>query len=221
MTFDETPAFLSMADAARRAGQSDLLRDIGTRRSASTDGKARQAADDALTLFRKNHKFSSNGTRDCSTRWKARRCARPRRRAMRSATIRQRRSGRRSRFRTAGKWFVARLVEDRRGRLRQADFRAACRRQDLSSGRKAERQRAIATGPAKFCITNVEFEIQGARTAPGTRPDRSGLRRNAHQGAQRIHRACRRHGPDRAARDLRRARRNSPGASASRLRVSG
>ncbi len=157
MTFDEAPAFLSMADAAQ-AGTKRLLRDIGAR-VASTDAKPDKAVDAALIVFRKNHKFSSNGTALFDAlESEALRTTAPSGYAVCNDTA-------------APIWaaigFQARGIWASRGWWKIAAKGCAKLFSEPLTADKiyllAEKPSgaAIATGPAKFCITNVEFEIQG------------------------------------------------------------
>jgi uncharacterized membrane protein len=157
MTFDETPAFLSMADAAR-AGTKRLLRDIGAKIGA-IDPKPDKAVDAALTGFRRNHKFSSNGTALFD--------------ALESEALRiTAPSGYAACNDTAGPLWVAigfqvKGVWASRGWWKIAAKGCAKLISEALTADKiyllAQKPNGptIAKGPAKFCITNVEFEIQG------------------------------------------------------------
>jgi uncharacterized membrane protein len=157
MTFDETPAFLSMADAAR-AGTKRLLRDIGTKIGA-VDAKPDKAVDTALAAFGKNHKFSSNGTALFDAlESEALRTTAPSGYAVCNDTAAPLWAA--LAFQRTGKWIsrgwwkvaakgCAKLITDA-----LATDRIYLLAEKPSGA-------ALATGPAKFCITNVEFEIEG------------------------------------------------------------
>lgn len=157
MTFDETPAFLSMADAAR-AGTKRLLRDIGARIGA-IDTKPDKAVDAALAAFQKNHKFSSNGTALFD--------------ALESEALRTTApAGYAACNDTAGPLWVAigfqvKGIWASRGWWKIAAKGCAKLISEALTADKiyllAQKPNGtpVATGPAKFCITNVEFEIQG------------------------------------------------------------
>jgi uncharacterized membrane protein len=162
MTFDEAPAYLSMADAAQ-AGTKRLLRDMGAK-IAAIDTRPDKAVDAALTIFRKNHKFSSNGTALFD--------------ALESEALRTTApAGYAVCNDTAGPlWaaigFQVRNIWASRGWWKIAPKGCAKLISEALTADKiyllAEKPSgaAVATGPNKFCITNAEFEIQGRTNCP-------------------------------------------------------
>jgi uncharacterized membrane protein len=156
-TFDETPAYLTLAEAAR-AGTKRLLRDTGAK-IAAVDAKPNNIVDVALTAFRKNHKFSSNGTALFDAlESEALRTTAPAGYAVCNDTTNPVWVA--LAFQRAGKWIS-------RGWWKVAARGCAKLISDSLATDKiyvlAEKPSgaALATGPARFCITNVEFEIQG------------------------------------------------------------
>jgi uncharacterized membrane protein len=157
MTFDETPAYLTMAEAARAATKR-LLRDTGAR-IAAVDAKPDNEVDAALVGFRKNHKFSSNGTALFDAlESEALRTTAPAGYAVCNDTAGSVWAA--LAFQQSGKWIS-------RGWWKVAAKGCA---KLISDALKTDRiyllaekpsGAALATGPARFCITNVEFEIEG------------------------------------------------------------
>jgi uncharacterized membrane protein len=135
-----------------------LLRDIGTR-IASTDAKPDKLVDAALTLFRKNHKFSSNGTALFDAlESEALRTTAPAGYAVCNDTAAPIWSA--IALQNAGKWFARgwwKIAAKGCAKLISEPLAA----DNIYLLAEKPSGAAIATGPARFCITNVEFEIQG------------------------------------------------------------
>ena len=158
-TFSEQAGLAAMPQA-QLAGLKRLLRDAGYTLGA-IDGKPDKAADKALADFRKRLRLSPTAT-DAdlfdALETEALKTATPAGYAICNDTAKSVAAAIGEKLRS--ELDLAWLVEDRRRKLRQGDHHAARVGHHISV-RAESRRPGAGHGPAKFCVADIEFDIQG------------------------------------------------------------
>ena len=160
MTFDEKCRPSRHLQDAERAGMKRLFARSGRQKLGAIDAKPDKAADAAMAAFRKRLNINPNAsTSDLfdALETQALKTTAPAGYAVCNDTAKAIWAALGLK---TGQMAVARVVEDRRRRLREGHRGSAVDRQDLPLA-QTPGGIPIVYGPEKFCTTGIEFEIQG------------------------------------------------------------